>query len=337
MTFGFFSAQNSFSINLKAPEFEKDSLFIAPMNGAGNIQKIYDFHITPGKNIDFKKDYNMATVHVFPENTIKGTIDYPQPVTFSYHNAKQNAGYDSAPIFLEKGDFEITVNKTNNLTATLNSESPTNKEFVQLKEKLKKFDNVLKPYQDNDSQNVEAKEQFLQTYIKSNPNSFAAFWEVVSDFSKYKFNISYLKSLSLFSDEVKKTFSYKEFKKMMDLENSTNIGGNFPDVNFGNNQQITKADFAKHTLTLIDYWSTTCKPCIEDMPQLVKMYSKYKSQGVNFISVTDESQKDRMDVADNILSKNKVTWTNYFDTKKQFPAKLNAAGYPLQILVDQNG
>ncbi|MDR6516725.1 TlpA family protein disulfide reductase [Chryseobacterium camelliae] len=90
-------------------------------------------------------------------------------------------------------------------------------------------------------------------------------------------------------------------------------------------------------MTLIDYWSTTCKPCIQDLPKLVTLYTKYKSQGVNFISVTDEKDPKRIETANHILEKNQVTWKNYFDILKEFPKKLNAAGYPLQILVDSNG
>jgi thiol-disulfide isomerase/thioredoxin len=88
---------------------------------------------------------------------------------------------------------------------------------------------------------------------------------------------------------------------------------------------------------LIDYWSTSCKPCIDDFPKLVELYEKYKKLGVNFISVTDESKKNKIGLAKNILTRNKVTWRNYFDINREFHKKLNASGYPLQILVDNNG
>lgn len=73
------------------------------------------------------------------------------------------------------------------------------------------------------------------------------------------------------------------------------------------------------------------------MPKLVELYSLYQDKGVNFISVTDEQTPDRIDKAKQILKKNNVTWENYFDKNKEFPKKLNAAGYPLQILVDSDG
>ena len=62
-----------------------------------------------------------------------------------------------------------------------------------------------------------------------------------------------------------------------------------------------------------------------------------QSNKVNFISITAEKQKDRIELAESILKKNKVEWKYYFDIKEEFPKKLNASGYPLQILVDSNG
>jgi len=58
---------------------------------------------------------------------------------------------------------------------------------------------------------------------------------------------------------------------------------------------------------------------------------------VNFISVTDENKKEKIDLATKILEDNKVGWKNYFDVNKEFHKSLNISGYPTQILVDSNG
>ncbi len=330
-------SQNNFKITLKAPDFEKDSLFIGPPVSSGNIHRIYNFNVVAEKNISFMKDFNSVKAKINTETIINGKIEYPQPLSISYYDPKINGGYETKPFFIEKGNLDIIVNKNNNIGFLLNTENKTNKEYNLLQEKLKKYNDILKPFQENDSKNIENKQIFLQNYIKNNPNSFVAFWEIVSDFSRFGFNKSYLNSLKLFSKNVKKSFSYIEFSKIMNTENSTNVGGNFPEIQFENNSKISKSNFSKYNLTLIDYWSTTCKPCIQDLPKLVEMYQKYREKGINFISVTDENQKDRIELAKNILTKNQVTWSNYFDLRKEFPKKLNAAGYPLQILVDGNG
>ena len=70
---------------------------------------------------------------------------------------------------------------------------------------------------------------------------------------------------------------------------------------------------------------------------MVKMYNKYKDKGINFIIVTDEQELERIERAKEILKKNNVKWTNYFDINKDFSNKVGLPAYPTQFLVDQNG
>jgi thiol-disulfide isomerase/thioredoxin len=330
-------AQNNFKIKLIAPTFENDSLIIgAPMSG-GNTQKIYNFETLPNQNMSFFKDISTILVRIKSENLIEGKIPYPQPFSISYYEPEINRGQESKLFFIEKGNFQISLSRDNNLDFTLESYSPANLEYKKLKSQLLIYDEKQSPFEENVSNKIEAKQKYLQSYISKHPNSYVAFWEIVRDFSRYGFKKSYLKSLSLFSKSIKNIYSFVEFKKIVDIENSTNVGGNFPEVIFNSSESITKVNFSGYKLTLIDYWATFCMPCIEDLPKLVALYEKYKKLGVNFISVTDESKQNKIELATKILNEKNVTWRNYFDTNKEFPKQLNASGYPLQILVDNNG
>ncbi|WP_407404947.1 TlpA family protein disulfide reductase [Chryseobacterium sp.] len=331
-------AQNNFKIELEAAAFEKDSLFIEAATNSGNTKRIFNFSVDTNSNISFLKGFNSIIARINAQKTsIEGKIDYPQIMNLVYFDPKTKNSYQTKPFFLEKGNFVISVNRINNFDYQFEFNTPANIEYQKLRLDLLNFDKKLIPYSENDRNDILAKQNFLEKYIIKNPNSFVAFWEIVSDFSKYRFDKSYVKNLSLFSNTVKKSYSYIEFKKMIDLENSTNIGGNFPKLSFENNEKITKSDFSNYDITLIDYWSTTCKPCIQDLPKLVALFEKYKDKKVNIISIASDSKKDRMELAKRILKNNNVEWKNYFDVKNEFPKKLNASGYPLQILVDKNG
>ena len=67
------------------------------------------------------------------------------------------------------------------------------------------------------------------------------------------------------------------------------------------------------------------------------MYDEYKNKGINFITITDEHDPKRIELAKSILSKHHVKWVNYFDINDDFKNKVNATSYPLHFLVDQNG
>ncbi len=348
----FLFAQNNFKIEFSAPAFENDSLFITPPMYSGITSNLFAFEVVSTENTSFYKEFHSTIIKVKPKNLIEGRILYPQPISFSCYDKENNEGHSTKVFFLEKGNLKISVNqymppyntlnpnsssRIAKITCTLNSKSPANLEYEKLKNNIKIFDDKLSNRQDNDLKYFYEKQAYLQNYIIKQPDSYVAFWELVNDFSSFGFNKSYLKSLKLFSPNVKKTHSYVEFKKILEIENSTNVGGNFPEVIFNSNDKLVKSDFANYKVTLIDYWATFCAPCIKDLPKLVELYDKYRNRGVNFISVTDENKKEKIDLALKILENNKVSWKNHFDINKEFPKKLNALGYPLQILVDSNG
>jgi thiol-disulfide isomerase/thioredoxin len=336
LSFIFAYSQTNFKMEISAPIFEKDSISIGPLMGMGDIHKLYNFTIHPDKNVRFMKSYSAAFIRIHEQNIVTGYLEYPQPILFSYFNVAENGAHGSDVFFIEKGDYNIKINDTN-LDFTSGSETPTNAEYKKMKKLFEIADKKLKPYEDNNTADIEYKQKLLRNYIVKNPMSYVAFWEIVSDFSKYGFNRSYAENMPLFSKKIKRVFSYKEFDKVLKIENSTGVGGNFPDVQLNSNDKISQSSFSDYKLTLIDYWATTCKPCIKDLPNLARLYETYREKGIQFISVAADTEKDKMDRANKILNENKVIWKNYFDLNKEFMTKLHATGYPLQILVDKNG
>jgi thiol-disulfide isomerase/thioredoxin len=41
---------------------------------------------------------------------------------------------------------------------------------------------------------------------------------------------------------------------------------------------------------LVEFWATWCPPCRKSIPHLNQIYSKYKSQGLEIVGITDENQ-----------------------------------------------
>lgn len=333
LLFNSFFCQNKFEMNISAKLFEKDSLFISPFE----YSKYSEMVIHTNDDVKYNNQFSSATAKVNKGKTIvSGVTKYPILVNISYYDPKINGGYVSKPFIIENLKYVIYI-KDKFLDFDLVSTSSANKDFQNIENLTKNINDSLATSQNNDPKFIVEKQKRIRHLIKKDPSSFGAFWVIVSDYSRFGFNKIYLENLKLFSKKIKGSKAYKQFLKDLEIENSTEIGGNFPTLKFDNTNQISKADFQNYQLTLIDYWATSCKPCIEDMPKLVELYNKYKEKGINFISVADENEKQKKELADKILTENKVTWKNYFDINKEFPSKLNSNGYPLQILVDSNG
>lgn len=89
-------------------------------------------------------------------------------------------------------------------------------------------------------------------------------------------------------------------------------------------------------VVLINFWATWCAPCVEGMPKLQQLYSRYHSDGLEVIGVSWDSNKDELL---RCISKNKLSWPIYFDGTK--PGKWGVAfgvgGVPYVLLIDRHG
>ncbi len=334
----FLLSQNNFEINLTADSYVNDSLILgAPMTRKG-FGDLYTFKIQLNKNTSlFPSDHSIYTIKVQKENLIKGFIEYPQPVAFTYLDKKNKSFAISKIFFLEKGKYDIELPVFKNQTE-INIDSPTNRDFKNLQKSLSSvYIKSTDPQKMDSLTSFDEKQKILSQYIKKNPNSYAALWEIVNDYTLYNYHPEYLENMKLFSPFIKKNTLYKKLENKLLTEKKTLTGNKIPDIYFNKNNKLTAQDFKNHKLTFIDYWATSCAPCVKGMPEIVNLYHEFKDKGVQFITVTDEQKPERMKLAQAILQKNNATWFNFFDMNKDFQKKLNATGYPLHLLIDENG
>ena len=52
--------------------------------------------------------------------------------------------------------------------------------------------------------------------------------------------------------------------------------------------QISLSDYRGKKVVLIDFWSTTCKPCLQEMPELVKIYNERKDKGFEILAIATD-------------------------------------------------
>jgi len=83
--------------------------------------------------------------------------------------------------------------------------------------------------------------------------------------------------------------------------------------------------------TMINFWFTSCKPCIEEMPVLNKIKEKYKND-FNFIAVTYEKKED----VKNFLEKYPFHFKHLINAK-EFTDQLGMKSYPKNLFLDKKG
>lgn len=83
--------------------------------------------------------------------------------------------------------------------------------------------------------------------------------------------------------------------------------------------------------TLINFWFTTCMPCITEMPALNNIKNTLKDS-VNFIAITHEANK----VVKPFLKKHPYTFTQITNSS-YFIDSLHMQTFPVNMFLDKNG
>ncbi|MCF6279674.1 MAG: TlpA family protein disulfide reductase [Flavobacteriaceae bacterium] len=83
--------------------------------------------------------------------------------------------------------------------------------------------------------------------------------------------------------------------------------------------------------SLINFWFTTCIPCIDEMPILNSIKDHY-GDSVNFISITFETDEK----VKKFLKKYEFNFTHFPNSKKEIDVFGNKS-YPLNVFLDKNG
>jgi thiol-disulfide isomerase/thioredoxin len=94
-------------------------------------------------------------------------------------------------------------------------------------------------------------------------------------------------------------------------------------------------DKLKGKYVFLDFWSTTCAPCIADFPEIMKSYDKYTRDQLEIIGVVDERSTGS---AANLVKKHQLKWPNIqTNTEGTITNGFNIISYPTTFLLDKEG
>lgn len=93
----------------------------------------------------------------------------------------------------------------------------------------------------------------------------------------------------------------------------------------------------KGKVVLIEFWSTSCGPCIAELPATKAAYEQYQKRGFEIIGI---SLDDKESVLRRFIADKKLPWPQHFDGKgweNQFAIRYGIFGIPTMWLVDKQG
>lgn len=178
-------------------------------------------------------------------------------------------------------------------------------------------------------------------FTKKHPYSLYSFQLVQQEISRQPGKNFYDEYEAIYknaSPEVKNSESGKKMADQLKYFKQSKVGSIAPlfSGNDINGKPIALSGF-KGKYVLIDFWASWCAPCREELPYIKKAYEKYKKLGFEIISVSIDSDLERLKTA---ISKEDISNWKHFsiaqnNTKIEKDYFLN--GIPHKILIDKKG
>jgi thiol-disulfide isomerase/thioredoxin len=93
----------------------------------------------------------------------------------------------------------------------------------------------------------------------------------------------------------------------------------------------------KNKVVLVEFWSTTCGPCVAEMPKVKAAYEKLHAHGFEVVGI---SLDDKEAPLRHFISEKALPWPQYFDGKgweNKFAVQYGISGIPTMWLVGKGG
>lgn len=243
----------------------------------------------------------------------------------------------------------FTVSSGDQLKFDIKSIVPNNQYFSNLNQKnifiedqsqfYKAFSDIEKLYSENDIEYKSNLIQYLESleeYSKQYPNSYMLFWSTMIFFEENSwltgFNEGYLKIFNNLSPTIQNSKYGNIFYQKIINSSKIKDGTRFPQIKLeGEKEYLLGSKF-----TLIDFWASYCKPCLEVFPAYKILYNQYKNKGFDIIGISVDRPQD-MDKWKKIIKDRQLNWQQYIDLAGRESEKYNITAFPTTFLLDAEG
>lgn len=101
-------------------------------------------------------------------------------------------------------------------------------------------------------------------------------------------------------------------------------------------KEVSLSDY-KGSVVLLNIWSTTCPPCVEEVPYLENLFRQMKDvDGFHLLTIVSNRGEDENAVKP-FMEKNGLHFHTLIDTKKIAWRKYKLTGWPETFLMDKEG
>ncbi|WP_246296572.1 TlpA disulfide reductase family protein [Winogradskyella vidalii] len=312
------------------------------------------------------QERNVDTQMVVNERfTFEGEVESPSFYKISLDNT---AG--KLPLMLENSEINIAIDKTN-ITNSKITGSQSQEDYENYHSGLQKIENEMTPIkadmrtairranrikQDSLSKVIKVIEnkkiKYTTDFIEDNEDAFFSLYLIKKELNNPKLDVEkFVHAYNNLSSRVKTSKDglgtrvkieslYRVYQNNANLEIGQ-IAPNFeaptPDG------KMVALDDLKGKVTIIDFWAAWCGPCRRENPNVVRIYNKFHSQGLEIVGVSldgSRTQKDPKQTWLDAIEADQLAWTHVSNLQhfNEPVAKLyNITAIPATYILDKKG
>lgn len=87
-------------------------------------------------------------------------------------------------------------------------------------------------------------------------------------------------------------------------------------------------------LTVIDFWATWCKPCLQSIPHLIGLQEEYKLKGVNFAGISVDGPRSVSKVSP-LVESLKINYPVLLDFNSDIFRQYNINNLPSLVIINE--
>jgi len=258
------------------------------------------------------------------------------------------------PVVVEAGKIEVTMDSIPNIKGTPVNNSLQTYFFTIKVGLLEKIHSLEREAQDSTTTDARRKEIFQQraeqfrkmmdaffVFTKENiKNEVGVFYFIDNVLTGIYPDDKIVELLKDIDEKYKSNEIIQRIEKDIEKRELTKVGKQFLDIKGKTPQgkDISLSEYAgKGKYVLVDFWASWCGPCLREMPEVVKLYNKYKNKDFEIVGISLDVKNEEWIKA---IKEYGITWPQISDLKgwDNEGAQLYAVdGIPHMMLIDKEG